>query len=302
MTDFTVLADGLAFPEGPVVMPDGSVVVTEIAAGRLTRVAAGGAKTLFAETGGGPNGAALGPGGALYICNNGGFTWNDADGLKPVGRAPDNIGGRIQRVGPNGGLVETLYERCGDIPLSAPNDIVFDAHGGFYFTDHGHRQGRNLEFGAVFYAKADGSYIEEVAFPLIGPNGIGLSPDGAVLYVAETSSGRVWTYPVPSPGKLGKAGWPSPTGGDLLAGLPGFHRYDSMAIEANGNIAVAALRFGGIEVISPDGGLVERVDFPDPYTTNICFGGVDRRTAYVTLSSSGRLVSLAWARPGLVLN
>lgn len=301
MNRFEVMAEGLLFPEGPVVMPDGSLVVTEIARGCLTRVGADGEMSRLAETGGGPNGAALASDGMLYVCNNGGFSWNRGEGLKPIGRADDNACGSIQRVDPETGRVEVLYTACGDIPLRAPNDLVCDRHGGFYFTDHGHRSGRSLDFGAVFYARCDGSHINQVAFPLIGPNGIGLSPDGTQLHVAETSSGRLWTYRITAPGEVAAPDWPSPTGGDLLAGLPGFHRYDSLAVEECGNVAVATLRLGGINVVSPAGQLVERIALPDPYTTNICFGGADRRTAYVTLSSTGRLVRMEWARPGLAL-
>lgn len=296
-----VLAEGLAFPEGPVVMPDGSLVVTEIGRGCLTRIEAGRCYAI-ADTGGGPNGAALGPDGALYVCNNGGFSWDRATGWRPVGKADDNSGGTIQRVDPETGRVELLYDHCDGVPLAAPNDLVFDAHGGFWFTDHGHRQGRLLDFGAVFYARVDGSSIRQVAFPLIGANGIGLSPDHSRLYVAETSSGRVWSWAITAPGVLAPADWLSPTGGDLLAGLPGFWRFDSLAVEACGNVAVACLRQGGIAVIAPDGSLVDRLDTGDPYTTNICFGGPDMRTAYITLSGTGQLIEMPWPRPGLVLS
>lgn len=302
MTDFTLLADGLAFPEGPVLMPDGAIIVGEIGAGRLTRITMDGQTSTIAETGGGPNGLALGDDGMLYVCNNGGFAWDRAGGQwRPLGKAADNIGGSIQRVDPRTGQVLPLYTHCGAVPLSAPNDIVFDSHGGFYFTDHGHRQGRTVDFGAVYYAKADGSHIREVAYPLLGPNGIGLSPDHSLLYVAETSSGRLWSWRIEAPGTLRKADWPSPTGGELAAGLSGFQRYDSLAVEESGNIAIATLRFGGVVVVSPRGAEVERIPMPDPYTTNLCFGGADRRTAFITLSSSGRLVRMPWARPGLSL-
>ena len=302
MKPFIEITDGLAFPEGPVLMPDDSIVVAEIGAGTLTRITADGAKSTLATVGGGPNGLALGPDGHLYVCNNGGFTWDRSNGhWRPVGKAPDNSGGSIQRVDPQTGAVETLYDRCGDIALSAPNDIVFDQHGGFYFTDHGHRQGRSVDFGAVYYARADGSFIKEVAYPLVGPNGIGLSPDHRTLYVAETSSGRLWSWRIEAPGEFARPNWPSPTGGDLAAGLAGFQRYDSLAVEANGNIAIATLRFGGIVVVSPQGEEVERIRTPDPYTTNLCFGGADMTTAFVTLSGTGRLVSMQWSRPGLAL-
>uniref|UniRef100_UPI003A8FCB2B SMP-30/gluconolactonase/LRE family protein n=1 Tax=Hoeflea sp. TaxID=1940281 RepID=UPI003A8FCB2B len=117
MSRFEVLAENLGFPEGPVVMPDGSIVVTEIAKGCLTRVTEDGASSKLADTGGGPNGAALGPDGMLYVCNNGGFSWNTDAGLKPDGRAEDNAGGSIQKVDPGTGKVETLYTACSGINL-----------------------------------------------------------------------------------------------------------------------------------------------------------------------------------------
>jgi gluconolactonase len=81
-----------------------------------------------------------------------------------------------------------------------------------------------------------------------------------------------------------------------------FQRYDSLAVEASGNVCVATLIEGGITVISPAGELVEFVPLPDRMTTNICFGGEGLRTAYVTQSLSGRLIALPWPRPGLPLN
>ena len=73
MNPIRTIADGLQFPEGPIAMPDGSVIVVEIARGTLTRVLLDGRKEVIADTGGGPNGAAIGPDGACYVCNNGGF-------------------------------------------------------------------------------------------------------------------------------------------------------------------------------------------------------------------------------------
>ena len=99
MTEFRTITEGLRFPEGPIAMPDGSVVLVEIEAARLTRVQPDGSKNTIAETGGGPNGAAIGPDGACYICNNGGFNWEETpERLRPVGQADDYSGGRIERV------------------------------------------------------------------------------------------------------------------------------------------------------------------------------------------------------------
>src|SRR5690606_17375978 len=133
-----VLADGLAFPEGPIAMEDGSVLLTEIAGGRLTRVMANGGIEVVAELGGGPNGAAIGPDGHCYVCNNGGFSWRtDAGFSRPTGAAHNYRGGSIQRVDLSNGAVETLYTECDGVPLHGPNDIVFDGAGGFWFTDFG---------------------------------------------------------------------------------------------------------------------------------------------------------------------
>ena len=78
--------------------------------------------------------------------------------------------------------------------------------------------------------------------------------------------------------------------------------YDSLAVEANGNICVATLVNGGISVIRPDGSGAELVPMPDPLTTNIRFGGNDLKTAFVTLSSTGKLVRMQWPRAGARLN
>ena len=300
---FQEVATGLRFPEGPIAMPDGSVLLVEIRAGTLTRVMPDGARTVVAETGGGPNGAAIGPDGACYICNNGGFRWHEEGGsVRPVAQADDYSGGRIERVDLETGAVSVLYSETAKGKLRGPNDIVFDAHGGFWFTDLGKGRARDMDRGGVYYAKADGSLIREVAYPLMTPNGIGLSPDGKRLYVAETATGRLWAYDIAAPGEIGPRPFPSPNGATLVAGLPGYQLFDSLAVDSAGNICVATLFNGGITVIAPDGKSIEHVPMPDIYTTNICFGGPALRTAFITLSSSGRLVAMDWPRPGLALN
>jgi gluconolactonase len=304
MATMRIITDGLRFPEGPVAMPDHSVILTEIAAGRITRVAADGSTSTIAETGGGPNGLAVGPDGKLYCCNNGGFEYIEANGmLAPHGIAHDYSGGRIERIDIATGQVETLY-KSGDFgcTLRGPNDIVFDAHGGFWFTDHGKVDyaTRCHDIVGIFYAKADGSHLEEVIFPSFNPNGIGLSPDGRTLYAAETYTCRLMAFTITAPGRV-----------DLTAGVggpgmplyrpAGYKFFDSLGVEEGGNICVATIGECGISVISPVGELVEFVPTDDIFTTNICWGGTDRKTAYVTLSGSGRLAAIDWPRPGLQL-
>jgi gluconolactonase len=304
MAEVNVLARGLEFPEGPVAMSDGSLILVEIKRGTITRVAPDGSAEVVAEPGGGPNGAALGPDGKLYVTNNGGgFSWVDMGGLTAPGPFPRESyeGGRIERVDLDSGAVEVLYRECEGRPLRSPNDLVFDREGGFYFTDHGIREERTSDRTGAFYASPDGSQIREVIFPLDAPNGIGLAPGGERLYVAETYTGRVWWWEVSGPGELVEVPGILPHGGTLLAGLPGLQGLDSLAVDGEGNVCVATLVNGGVSVISPDGSSIELVETGDPFTTNVCFGGEGLRTAYVTLSGSGQLGSLEWPRPGLEL-
>jgi len=299
-TAFTEITTGLQFPEGPVAMPDGSVILTEMFASRLTRVSPDGTKSTVAEINGSPNGLAVGPDGALYLCNNGNaFTPLNAGGLLYPGPFDESkyIGGRIQRVDIATGAVTDLYTHCGETQLRAPNDIVFDKQGGFYFTDHGTRTERSADRTGIYYAKPDGSFIEEVAFPTDGPNGIGLSPDEKTLYWAETHTGRVYQRAITSPGKLAP-----PDSSTVLCGLPGYQLLDSLAVDGDGNVCVATIVNGGITVISPQGEVLQHIAVDDRITTNICFGGPDYQTAYITASTTGRLLAMKWPYKGLKLN
>ena len=303
----TELASGLGFPEGPVVLPDGDVLVCELRTGHIRRVPAGGGEAVVvAECGGSANGAALGPDGALYVCNSGGWRWTELGPLLLPGdhegtQGADYIGGRVQRVELSTGAVTDLYTEVDGHPFSAPNDLVFDATGGFWFTDHGHSRKRVRDRGGLYYARADGSSVREVVHPIEGPNGVGLSPDGSTVYVAETNTGRVYSWALAGPGELANPSPPFGNGGKLLHGAGGGTLFDSLAIDGEGYVCVATIGNGGITVISPDGQSVQHAALPDPLTTNICFGGEGLRTAYVTLSSSGKLASFEWPRAGLPL-
>jgi gluconolactonase len=297
LVNVRVLADGLVFPEGPVAMPDGSVIVVEIHAGRLTRIGPDGRKAIVAVTGGGPNGAAVGPDGALYICNNG--------GLSNTG-TQKNQGGSIQRVEIATGKVETLYVKCGDTPLLWPNDLVFDSTGHFWFTDYAG--------DAIYYAAPDGSKIVRAVTGAAAANGIGLSPDGRTLYWSQTHTRQVIRRRLSAPGQLiespgysvlsfARSGQLDPDA--LLAGLPGARELDSLAVDSSGAVCVGTLIDSGISVISADGESVDLWTLPpalaDRFVTNICFGGPELKTAYITCSETGRLVACDWPRPGLQL-
>lgn len=163
---------------------------------------------------------------------------------------------------------------------------VFDRSGGFWFTDHGKSRERERDITGVFYVDSRGESCREVVFPLNSPNGIGLSPNGSRLYVAETLTGRLFAYDVISPGKLKTAK------GNLIYSAPEGYMFDSLAVDSEGNICVATLGrgswgTGGISVIKENGtGLRNFITTGDFFTTNICFGGIDLQDAYITLSVS----------------
>lgn len=299
--DFEVVAEGLKFPEGPIAMADGSVVLVEIQRQTLTRVKPDGSNEVIAKLGGGPNGAAVGPDGAVYVCNNGGFEWLEAGGLTaPHGIAADYKTGSIQRVDLKSGAVTTVYDSCDGRPLRGPNDIVFDAAGGFWFSDLGKSDGDRMHMGHLLYARPDGSMIRRVREGMVTPNGVGLSPDGRTVWVAETHTSRVWGFPITGPGEIEQpAGLFAP--GTVLGPLPGYQLLDSLAVEAGGKVCVATIINGGVTAFDPDGS-TEHFAFPDLICTNICFGGSDMTTAWITASSTGKLYKATWPRPGLRLN
>jgi gluconolactonase len=307
----TVIAEGLEFPEGPVVLPDGSLLVCEIKGQRVTHVyqRADGSwtKELWAEVPGGPNGAARGSDGSIYVCNNGGsFMWLDRGGLTVPGPRPALwSGGRVERIDPVSRAITTLYSKSdaadgSSVDLRSPNDLVLDGHGGMWFTDHGTRTERVADRTGIHYALLDGSSCREMIFPLNEPNGIGLTPNGDRLWWAETHTGRIFSRPVTAPGQLGT---PGPFNG-LATGLAGMQMLDSMAIDADGNACVATLIDGGITICTADGSVAKyRVpeELRDPMVTNICFGGPNRRTAYITLSGTGRVIAVPWPVAGALL-
>jgi gluconolactonase len=299
--DIQLVTEGLEFPEGPIAMADGSIILTEIKGQRLTRVTPDGKRETVVDTGGGPNGAAIGPDGAIYITNNGGaFEWLDTQGLCIPGPTPaSHTGGMIQRYDLATKALTTLYDSCDGRRLIGPNDIVFDKAGGMWFTDHGCSTPEGRKFGGVYYAKIDGSLISRQRDHLISPNGIGLSPDEKTVYVADTNLGRLWAFDVTEPGVL--APGPGFAPGTVVHNLQGYQLLDSLAVEAGGKVCVATIINGGITAFDP-AGTVEHFPFPDLICTNIVFGGSDMMDAWITASSTGKLFKVRWPRPGLKLN
>ena len=205
------------------------------------------------------------------------------------------MGGPSRRSTSTTGEVETLYTEVDGGPLKGPNDLVFDRAGGFWFTDHGktherdRRPRRPLLRPARRLARRGGRCSRSTA------------PTASAC--RRTRTGSTWPRPTPAgcgwwriaaPGRLDTHRSARRRGATCVAGLPGEQLLDSLAVDGEGHVCVATIRNGGITDIDPADGSTVHVPTGDPLTTNICFGGPDLRTAYITCSLGGR-----WSRrPG----
>ena len=297
--DPTIVAHGLMFPEGPIAFADGTLMCVEIGRGTLSRIRPDGTASVVSRLGGGPNGAAIGPDGACYVVNNGGLLIRQRDGGMSFTIPPGYEGGFVQRVDLRTGAFTTLYTGVGGNRLRAPDDIVFDGHGGFWFTDTGKIHSRYTDHGGIYWGRPDGSEVREVVYPLITPNGIALSPDRRTLYATLSLTRQLVSFRIIGPGRLAQRdGRPDMT---ILAGLGGTMILDSMCVEADGTLVVAAVLAGKMLRRAPDGTIVGEITLPDRAVTNGAFGGPDLRTLYVTLSQTGRIAAVPWRWAGLKL-
>lgn len=326
--DFTVVATDLGYPEGPVYLPDGRLAVVEVMGGNVVifREAGGGVWTRDGTiaTGGSPNGLALAPDGSLIVCNSGGFQFShlplSQGGMKwtldiPTVAPQPFAGGMIQKVDLASNTISMLCasDSVAGPGLRGPDDLVFDNAGGLWFTDFGKQSSGLRDVTGVYYLAA-GSTTPVLVIPnRISPNGIAISPAGDRLYVAETIARWVmsWALDPAKPGTIMPTAAPTLDHSIPLASLPEFGEPDSMALDVEGNLYVATtvtkglnpMATGGITIISPQGLQLDYIPIntpiPDPLPSNVCFGGPDMKTAFITLGGTGRVVSCRMPVAGL---
>ncbi len=339
-SNIEVISSTLEYPEGPIYCSDGSIILVEIKGQKLSKVAPNGDVSTLAILDGGPNGAAVGPDSCIYVCNDGGFDWMEIPGVNKDkvilvgGNQPEGdkyTGGSLQKVDVSTGEVTTLFTECAirgyksplgeDLPdwnppfkLTGPDDLVFDSEGGLWFTDFGKTRERDRDITAIYYVSPDQKTITQKAYPLNSPNGIALSPDGTRLYFALTYERKVMYYELSGAGEIKKNPYAMDGAYLLTADLPGQSILDSLAVDVEGNVYLATMLpegntpvvNGGISIISPEGKVeYVEIELPDgskaPLPSNICFGGDDMKTAYITCGGAGYLIKMPSSIAGLKL-
>ena len=280
-------------------MPDGSVVLVEMFGPRLTRVRPDGSTRRVAEIPGGPNGAAVGPDGAIYVCNNGGcFTPVELRGLLLPGPFDPRryIGGRIQRVDAARGEVTDLYTECDGRPLRAPERPRDGRPRRVLVHRPRHPRHRTAPGPATSPASttpaATARRSARSSTRSRRRTASACRPTATTLYWAETHTGRVFRRRIVGPGELAPA--VRSTRRSCCAGCRGSSSSTRWPSTARAGSAWRRCSTAASRRSRPTAATVEFLPTGDPLTTNLCFGGEDLRTAYITLSGTGRLVATPW--------
>jgi gluconolactonase len=246
--DGTLLASNLGFPEGPVVMPDGAIVICDGNTGELLRFSDGGFST-FAATGGSPWGAILGSDGAIYVTQGG-----NVPGSGDFSAVPG-----IQRVRADG-TVEQLTSSIAGHALAGPNDLAFGPDGRLWFTDSGTEGDDRYavqEPGRLYVLDSSGGGEMVLERPEVYPNGIAFDAAGR-LYWTESMGHRVCRL------EDGEA--------TTFAQLSDGHVPDGMAFATDGRAFVCTTISGGLTVLSPEGEVLEEIVLGE-CATNCIFDG-----------------------------
>lgn len=258
-TPIEFIQEGFNGTEGPVTLPDGSLIFTETQANRITRIAADGSTSTYLDNSNGANGLGFTANGDLYA---------------------------VQVLNPRVGIVsppakaKTLADQFEGKPFARPNDLVVDRQGGVYFTDSGNpaKPDQASTAAPAVYHIPPGGALQRLASDIERPNGIQLSPDETVLYVANTLGEYVLAYDIAANGTVGArrnfaklAGW-SKTETGYSSGA------DGLAVDAKGRLYVTSNV--GIEVFSASGDALGHIALPKK-PQNIAFAGPGKTSLYV---------------------
>lgn len=277
-TPIEFIKEGFNGTEGPVALPDGSLIFTETPAQRITRIAADGSTSTFLENSNGANGLGFTANGDLYAVQV-------ANTRVGIIHPPEHV--------------KVLADRYDGLPFGRPNDLVVSRSGTVYFTD----SGVNRQPGqpapttqtappAVYRITPQG-VLQRLASDIARPNGIQLSPDEKTLYVANTAGEHVLAFDIAADGSVGAR--------RDFARLQGFRQTDNgpssgadgLAVDAQGRLYVAST--AGIQVFDPTGTAVGVIPLPKA-PQNIAFAGTDKRTLFAV--GRGAAYRIAVLTPG----
>jgi gluconolactonase len=250
------LAGGFAFTEGPAANAQGNVYFTDQPNDRILRWSIEGKLSTFLQPCGRSNGLCFDGAGNLWAC---------AD-----------LKNELWRIAPDGKATVVVREYQGKL-LNGPNDVWIRPDQGLYFTDpyykrpYWKRGPKAQDVEGVYYLTPDGKRLVRVIDDLQQPNGIIGTPDGKTLYVADIGAGRTYAYAIQPDGSL--------TDKRLFCKLGS----DGMTIDNEGNVYLTGK---GVTVFDPTGRQIESIAVDEPWTANVCFGGRDRRTLFITASGA----------------
>ena len=247
------LAGGFKFTEGPAADADGNVLFSDIPNNRIHKWSIDGKLTTFRENSGGANGLLFDKKGNLLVCEGGSR--------------------RLVSISPQG-EVTVLADRYRGKKLNSPNDLWIDRKGGIYFSDprYGRRDDLEQDGEHVYYLSADRKSLIRVIDDMPSrPNGILGTPDGKLLYATDRGGGKTYVYKINADGTLSnkKVFAPEDT--------------DGMTVDNRGNVYLANGRV--VSVYNSAGEKIETIEAPEG-PANVCFGGKDRKTLFITARTS----------------
>jgi gluconolactonase len=260
-----------SFLEGPSFDRDGNLYVTNIPYGQVFRVSPKGEFTRVASYEGEPNGLKIDKGGRIVIADH-------MQGLLTL----DSDTGRVS----------VLLDRPRGERFKGLNDLLFARSGELYFTDQGETDLRDPT--GRLYRLQEGGRLELLLSNVPSPNGLVLTPDESILYLAVTRANAVWRVPLFADGSLGRVG--------VFIQMSGGTGPDGMAMDEAGNIAVCHVGMGAVWLFSPQGRpLAEIRSSTGLLTTNAAYGGPERKTLFITESDSGTILKAELSVPGKVM-